>query len=243
MAEGTIDVALEIHRVRQGAEGCVVSTHVHRRLVGGVNKRVQPLAQRALFRELVVAQDLLSPVSDKGIDRIADIVGRGQCAGLQMRSDILLDAIFARSLRLFERTKEREEFRGSLNLGHCRRPSLGQEERVSSSVGHRLETALESVDAARVNAWTVRIETQLKRSRTGGDSSDLSRMSADLKDMVRDADLAMRHRFAEEAKGVRESLQETTAVVQTRRRRSRRFRSLYGVAVGIAVCGRSGRRS
>ena len=67
---------------------------------------------------------------------------------------------------------------------------------------------------------------------------DLSRMSADLKDMVRDVDLGMRHRFAEEAKGVREALQETAAVVRTRRRRSRRFRlSLAGAALlGLLVC-------
>lgn len=97
---------------------------------------------------------------------------------------------------------------------------------------------MESVDAARVNAWTVRIENQLKRSRIGGDSSDLSRMLTDLKDMVRDADLGMRHRFAEEAKGVRESLQETTAVVRTRRSRSRRFwPGLAGsVLLGLLVC-------
>ena len=89
-----------------------------------------------------------------------------------------------------------------------------------------------------MNAWTVRIETQLKRSRTGGDSSDLSRMSADLKNMVRDADLGMRHRFTEEAKGVRESLQETTAVVRTRRSRSRWFwLGLTGsVLLGLLVC-------
>ena len=55
---------------------------------------------------------------------------------------------------------------------------------------------------------------------------------------VRDADLGMRHRFAEEAKGVREALQEATAVVVKRRRRSIRFwLGLAGaVLFGLLVC-------
>ena len=91
-----------------------------------------------------------------------------------------------------------------------------------------LAAAVRSLEEA-VRAQTYVTETSTR---------DLSRMSADLKDMVRDADLGMRHRFAEEAKGVRESLQETIAVVRTRRRRSRRFwLSLAGgVLLGLLVC-------
>lgn len=71
-----------------------------------------------------------------------------------------------------------------------------------------------------------------------GSSSFLNRLSVDLKDMVRNADLGMRHRFADEAKGVREALQETAAVVRTRRSRSRRFwLGLAGaVLLGLLVC-------
>ena len=75
----------------------------------------------------------------------------------------------------------------------------------------------------------VRAQTHVTEAGT----RDLSRMSADLKDMVRDADLGMRHRFAEEAKSVRESLQATAAVVLKRRRRDRV--SWLSIAVGALL--------
>ena len=91
-----------------------------------------------------------------------------------------------------------------------------------------LAAAVRTLDEA-VRAQTVVAE---------GSSSFMDRMSMDLKDMVRDADLGMRHRFADEAKGVREALQETAAVVRTRRSRSRRFwLGLAGaVLLGLLVC-------
>ena len=56
--------------------------------------------------------------------------------------------------------------------------------------------------------------------------------------MVRDAEMRILHRSAEDAQRVREALQETTAVVRTRRRRSRRFwLGLAGaVLLGLLVC-------
>ena len=95
--------------------------------------------------------------------------------------------------------------------------------------------ALKDLEAAvRPLAEAVRAETRATKANT----SYLNRMTLDLKDMVRDADLGMRHRFAEEAKGVREALQEATAVVVKRRRRSIRFwLGLAGaVLFGLLVC-------
>ena len=95
--------------------------------------------------------------------------------------------------------------------------------------------ALEDLEATvRPLAEAVRAQTLATKANT----SYLNRMTLDLKDMVRDADLGMRHRFAEEAKGVREALQEATAVVVKRRRRSIRFwLGLAGaVLFGLLVC-------
>ena len=95
--------------------------------------------------------------------------------------------------------------------------------------------ALENLEAAvRPLAEAVRAQTRATEANT----SYLDRMTADLNDMVRDAERGMIHRFAEEAKGVREALQEATAVVLKRRRRSRRFwLSLAGAGLlGLLVC-------
>ena len=72
-------------------------------------------------------------------------------------------------------------------------------------------------------------------------TSYLDRMTVDLKDMVRDAETRILHRSAEDARGVRETLQETAAVVRTRRRRSKRFwlglagAVLLGLLVGFGL--------
>ena len=73
---------------------------------------------------------------------------------------------------------------------------------------------------------------------TKSSSSFLDGMSVDLKDMVRNAELRILHQSAEEAKGVRDALQETAAVVRMRRSRSRRFwLGLAGaVPLGLLVC-------
>ena len=95
--------------------------------------------------------------------------------------------------------------------------------------------ALENLEAAvRPLAEAVRAQTQATQTNT----SYLNHMTVDLKDMVRDAERGMIHRFAEEAKGVREALQENTAVVVKRRRRSRRFwLGLAGAALlGLLAC-------
>ena len=95
--------------------------------------------------------------------------------------------------------------------------------------------AIEDLEAAvRTLAEAARAQTQATEANT----SYLNRMTVDLKDMVRDAESGMIHRFAEEAKGVREALQETTAVVLKRRRRSRRFwlGVAGGVLLGLLVC-------
>ena len=94
---------------------------------------------------------------------------------------------------------------------------------------------LENLEAAvRPLAEAVGAQTQATQTNT----SYLNRMTVDLKDMVRDAERGMIHRFTEEAKGVREALQENTAVVVKRRRRSRRFwLGLAGAALlGLLAC-------
>ena len=91
-----------------------------------------------------------------------------------------------------------------------------------------LAAAVRSLDEA------VRGQTQV----TKANASHLDRMTVDLEDMVRNAEKRILHQSAEEAKGVREALQETAAVVRTRRSRSRRFR-LYlagAVPLGLLVC-------
>ena len=118
------------------------------------------------------------------------------------------------------------------------------EGRIAGHVDHLAERVRDVADtpktlknlAAAVRSLEEAVRAQAHGTETS--TRDLSRMSADLKDMVRDVDLGMRHRFAEEAKGVREALQETAAVVRTRRRRSRRFRlSLAGAGLlGLLVC-------
>ena len=91
-----------------------------------------------------------------------------------------------------------------------------------------LAAAVRSLDEA------VRGQTQV----TKASASHLDRMSVDLEDMVRNAELRILHQSSKEAKGVREALQETAAVVRTRRGRSRRFRLyLAGAALlGLLVC-------
>ena len=91
-----------------------------------------------------------------------------------------------------------------------------------------LEAAVRTLDEA------VRAQTHLYKS----SASSLDRMSADLKDMVRNADLGMRHQFAEETKGVREALQKTAAVVLERRHRDRLSRlSVAGIVLlGALLC-------
>ena len=118
------------------------------------------------------------------------------------------------------------------------------EGRIAGHVDHLAERVRDVADtpktlknlAAAVRALEEAVRAQAHGTETS--TRDLSRMSADLKDMVRDVDLGMRHRFAEEAKGVREALQETTAIVRTRRSRSKRFRlSLAGAGLlGLLVC-------
>ena len=95
--------------------------------------------------------------------------------------------------------------------------------------------ALENLEATvRPLAEAVRAQTQATQTNT----SYLNHMTVDLKDMVRDAERGMIHQFAEEAKGVREALQENTAVVVKRRRHSRRFwlGLAGGVLFGLLVC-------
>ena len=95
--------------------------------------------------------------------------------------------------------------------------------------------ALENLEAAvRPLAEAVRAETRATEANT----SNLDHMAVELKDMVRDAERGMIHRFAEEAKGVRDALQEATAVVVKRRRHSTRFRLRLagGVLFGLLVC-------
>ena len=88
--------------------------------------------------------------------------------------------------------------------------------------------ALESLEAAvRPLAEAVRAQTH----GTEANTSYLDRMTVDLKDMVRDAEMRILHRSAQEAEGVREALNETAAIVLKRRRRSRRF--WLGVAGGV----------
>ena len=118
------------------------------------------------------------------------------------------------------------------------------EGRIAGHVDHLAERVRDVADMPKTLkelAAAVRTLEEAVRAQAHGTETstrDLSRMSADLKDMVREVDLGMRHRFAEEAKGVREALQETAAVVRTRRGRSRRFRlSLAGaVLLGLLVC-------
>lgn len=76
------------------------------------------------------------------------------------------------------------------------------------------------------------------RPRAFAPTRDLNRMTVDLKDMVRDAERGLTHRFAEEAKGVRGTLQENTAVVRKRHRRTSRFWfGLADVALGLFAAG------
>ena len=108
-------------------------------------------------------------------------------------------------------------------------------------LAERVRDAADAPKAIKDLAAAVRTLHEAVRAQTvaaQGSSSFMDRMSVDLKDMVRDADLGMRHRFADEAKGVREALQETAAVVRTRRSRSRRFwLGLAGaVVLGLLVC-------
>ena len=95
--------------------------------------------------------------------------------------------------------------------------------------------ALEDLQAAvGPLAEAVRAQTRAVEAST----SYLNTMSVELKDMVRDADLGMRHRFAEEANGVRAALNGTTAVVLKRRRHARMFRLRIagGVLLGLLLC-------
>ena len=95
--------------------------------------------------------------------------------------------------------------------------------------------ALKKLEVALITlVEAVRGQTHVNEANT----SSLDRMTVDLKDMVRDAEKRILHRSAEDAQGVRETLQENTAVVRTRRRRSRRFwLGLAGaVLLGLLVC-------
>ena len=113
------------------------------------------------------------------------------------------------------------------------------EGRIAGHVDHLAERvrdvagtpkALENFSAAvRTLDEAVRAQTRV----TEANASFMDRMSVDLKDMVRDADLGMRHRFAEVAKGVRDALQETAAVVLKRRRRDGMSR--LSIAVGALL--------
>ena len=115
------------------------------------------------------------------------------------------------------------------------------EGRIAGHVDHLAERVRDVADtpktlenlaaAVRTLDEAVRAQTHVTEAGT----RDLSRMWADIKDMVRDADLGMRHRFAEEAKSVRESLQATAAVVLKRRRRDRVSRLSIAVGVLLAV--------
>ena len=118
------------------------------------------------------------------------------------------------------------------------------EGRIAGHVDHLAERVRDVADtpktlkdlaaAVRSLEEAVRGQTQV----TKANASHLDRMTVDLEDMVRNAELRILHQSAEEAKGVREALQETAAVVRTRRRRSRRFRlSLAGAGLlGLLVC-------
>lgn len=83
-------------------------------------------------------------------------------------------------------------------------------------------------------AETVRAETLAAKSST----SAFDHLSVELKDMVRDAELRILHQSAEDAKGVREALRGTTAVVLQRRRSATwsRLRIAGGVMLGLLVC-------
>ena len=66
----------------------------------------------------------------------------------------------------------------------------------------------------------------------------MDRLTVELKDMVRDAELKLIHRFDREASGVRETLEKTAAVVQRRHRRTRLFwAGLAGVALALLAAG------
>ena len=66
----------------------------------------------------------------------------------------------------------------------------------------------------------------------------MDRLTVELKDMVRDVELKLIHRFDSEANGVRETLEKTAAVVRKRHRRSRWFRAgLAGVALALLGAG------
>ena len=82
-------------------------------------------------------------------------------------------------------------------------------------------------------AEAVRGHTLENRSRQGF----LSGLKVELEDMVKDSKTALTQRFAEEAKHVREALEENTAVVRRRHRRSRRFRLGLAGAVLLALLG------
>ena len=118
------------------------------------------------------------------------------------------------------------------------------EGRIAGHVDHLAERVRAVADTPKTLknlAAAVRTLEEAVRAQTYGTETstrDLSRMSADLKDMVRNAELRILHQSAEEAKGVREALREATAVVRTRRGRSRRFwLSLAGtVLLGLLVC-------
>ena len=65
----------------------------------------------------------------------------------------------------------------------------------------------------------------------------LSALGVELKDRVKDAETALAARFAEEASRVRGALEDNTAVVRRRRRRSRRFWLGLAGAVLVALLG------
>ena len=94
--------------------------------------------------------------------------------------------------------------------------------------------ALEALRAAVAPlADEVRGHTLENRSRQGF----LSGLKVELEDMVKDARTALTARFAEEAKHVREALEENTAVVRRRHRRTRRFWLGLAGAVLIGLLG------
>ena len=118
------------------------------------------------------------------------------------------------------------------------------EGRIAGHVDHLAERVRDVADTPKALedlAAAVRSLEEAVRGQTHvtkANASHLDRMTVGLNDMVRDAEKRILQQSAEEAKGVREALQETTAVVRTRRSRSRRFRLYLAGAglLGLLVC-------
>ena len=125
------------------------------------------------------------------------------------------------------------------------------EGRLAAEVGHLMEhvrpvgDALPDIQALARTAAA--LPTALKHLKAAVDALTraigertvhMDRLTVELKDMVRGAELKLIHRFDSAANGVRDTLEETAAVVRKRHRRSRWFRAgLAGVALALLGAG------